>query len=67
MTEEIILDGEIVNRNGKKYIQVLISNQALSQINKIVLGDKVDPDDRKQTALRNQVHEDCLRLFKEFN
>jgi len=32
-----------------------------------MLGDKVDVDDTKQTALRNQVHEDCLKLFKEFN
>ena len=67
MAEEIILDGVIVNRNGKKYIQALISNEALSQINKIVLGDKVDQDDQKQINLRNQVHEDCLRLFKAFN
>lgn len=67
MVEEIILDGGIINRNGKKYIAVLISNEALSQINKIILGDKVDVDNTKQVALRNQVHEDCLRLFKAFN
>jgi hypothetical protein len=64
---EIIKDGEIQTIRKKRYIPVLISNEALSQINKIVLGDKVDVDDTKQTALRNQIHEDCLRLFKEFN
>ena len=67
MVEEIVLDGGLINRNGKKYIRVLISNEALSQINKIVLGDKVDQDDEKQVNLRKQVHEDCLRLFKQFN
>lgn len=68
MTEEIIdLDSVIVQQNGKEYIHVLISNDALSQINKIILEDNVDKDDPKAVALREQVHQDCLRLFKRFN
>ena len=67
MTEEIIKNGEIKTIGKRRYLPVLISNEALSQINKIVLGDKVDADNIKQVALRTQVHEDCLRLFKEFN
>ena len=68
MVEEIIKAAEeLVTKNNKKYLLVLISNEALSQINKIILGDKVDEDNKKQVDLRNQVHEDCLRLFKEFN
>lgn len=67
MAEEIVKNGEIEIRYSKRYLPVLISNEALSQINKIILGDKVDADNTKQVALRTQVHEDCLRLFKEFN
>lgn len=67
MVEEILKNGEIQTKFNKRYLPVLISNEALSQINKIVLGDKVDADNTKQVALRTQVHEDCLRLFKEFN
>ena len=66
MVQEIIGLGEFETREGKVYLRVLVSNEALSQINKIVLGDKPDPDDPKQVALRKQVHEDCLRLFDEF-
>ena len=68
MEEEIISKNEpLVKIDGKEYLSVLISNQALSQINKIILGDKVDEDNKNQVKLRKQVHEDCLRLFKEFN
>jgi hypothetical protein len=68
MTEEIIKDGEIIiDTDGKKWLPVLITNKALSQINKIILGDQIDEDDKRQKELRKQVHEDCLRLFKEFN
>jgi len=70
MTKEIIKNGEIItdkkNKN-KKWLPVLISNEALSQINKIVLGDKGDPDDFEKRALRMDIHDDCLELFKEFN
>ncbi len=68
MTEEIIDHGiPPYEKDGKIWIDVRITNAALSQINKIILGDKVDQDNTKQVALRNQVHEDCLRLFKRFN
>jgi hypothetical protein len=68
MAEEIIKDGEIItDKDGKKWLPVLITNKALSQINKIILGDQIDEDDKRQKELRKQVHEDCLRLFKEFN
>lgn len=68
MTEEIIdLEHPVVELNGKKFITVLITNDALSQINKIILEDNVDKDDPKAVALREQVHQDCLRLFKRFN
>ena len=68
MVEEIIKAAEtLVEKNSKKYLLVLISNEALSHINKIILGDKVDADNIKEVELRKQVHEDCLRLFKEFN
>jgi hypothetical protein len=68
MAEEIIKDGEIIiDTDGKKWLPVLITNKALSQINKIILGDQIDEDDKRQKELRKQVHEDCLRLFKEFN
>ena len=67
MTKEINIDGSIIiDSDGKKWLPVVISNKALSQINKIILGDKVDEDDKDAVELRKQVHEDCLELFKEF-
>ena len=67
MTEEIISRGEFVNKGNKTYLVVEITNEALSQINKIILGDQIDEDDTGQLALREQVHQDCLKIFKEFN
>ena len=70
MAKEIIkipTEPLVIDKDKKKWLPVLISNEALSQINKITLGDIVDEDDRKAKALRKQVHEDCLELFKEFN
>lgn len=69
MAKEIITiptEPLVIDKDGKKWLPVLISNEALSQLNKIVLGDEVDPDDKKALELRKQVHEDCLELFKEF-
>ena len=68
MPEEIVKDGPIqTDRSGRKWLPVLISNEALSMINKTILGDQEDDDNTKRIELRNQVHNDCLRLFKEFN
>jgi len=70
MTKEIIKNGDIIidKRNKKKkWLPVLISNEALSLINKKILGDKGDPDDFEQRAKIMDIHDDCLELFKEFN
>ncbi len=68
MSKEIKRVGGIINDDdGKKWLPVLISNVALSQINKIILDDHVDSDDLKAKALRQTIHDDCLELFKAFN
>ena len=67
MTVEIIKDGPVFgDKNGKKWIPVIISQDAVGQLNKIVLGDKVDQGDKDKVRLREQVHKDCLELLEEF-
>ena len=66
MEEEIIsLDEPVYEHEGKTWLNVAITIQGLSQINKIILGDEPDEDSR-QEKIRKQMHKDCLRLFKEF-
>jgi hypothetical protein len=68
MTKEINKTGPVfTDEKGKKWLPVVISNEALSKINKTILGDQVDKDDFKAWAIVKDVHEDCLELFKEFN
>jgi hypothetical protein len=65
---EIKPTGQVfVDDNNKKWLPVNISFDAVSQINKIVLGDTVDKDDSKAVAKRNQIHEDCLKLMDLFH
>ena len=65
MTVEINPTGEaFTDGDGKKWLPVLMSFDALSEINKIVLGDKVVKDDSKAIAKRKRVHEDALELMK---
>jgi hypothetical protein len=45
---------------------VNMSFDAVSQINKIVLGDTVDEDDSAAVALRKQIHDDALELMQLF-
>jgi hypothetical protein len=67
LTKEIIKTGEVfTDREGKKWMPVNISFIAVSQINKILLGDNVDKDDFKALAKRRDVQEDCLELFDLF-
>ncbi len=64
--EEIIsLDEPVYEHEGKTWLNVAITIQGLSQINKIILGDEPD-EDSNQEKIRKQMHKDCLRLFKEF-
>ena len=65
--EIIPTDKSFSDNEGKKWLPVNISFDAISQINKIVLGDHPDQDDSKAVAKRNQVHEDVLELIKLFN
>lgn len=67
MVKEIISNGSVfTDKNNKKWIPVIISFSALGQINKIVLGDKLDEGDKDKVRLREQVHKDCLELMQEF-
>ena len=66
MGQEIIKRGEVQGMHGKKWINVDISFAALGQINKIMLGDKLDEGDKDKVQLREQVHKDCLELMEEF-
>ena len=64
--EEIIsLDEPVYEHEGKTWLNVAITIEGLSQINKIILGDEPD-ENSKQEKIRKQMHKDCLRLFKEF-
>jgi hypothetical protein len=64
--EEIIsLDEPVYEHEGKTWLNVAITIQGLSQINKIILGDEPD-ENSNQEKIRKQMHKDCLRLFKEF-
>jgi len=64
--EEIIsLDEPVYEHEGKIWLNIAITIQGLSQINKIILGDEPD-ENSKQEKIRKQMHKDCLRLFKEF-
>ena len=66
MEEEIISLGDLVyENNGKTWLNVAITFKGLNQLNKMVLGDIPD-EGTDQEKLRQQVHKDCLRLFKEF-
>ena len=66
MEEEIIsLNEPLFEKEGKTFCKVAITLEGLSQINGIIIGD--EPDEHSdQEKIRKQVHEDCLRLFKEF-
>ena len=66
------MESEIVDYNepsfqedGKTWIKVAITLEGLSQLNKIIIGDEPDADSN-QEKLRNQMHNDCLKLFKRF-
>ena len=64
--EEIIgLDEPVYEHDGKIWLNVAITIEGLSQINKIILGDEPD-ENSNQEKIRKQMHKDCLRLFKEF-
>ena len=66
MEEEIIsLNEPVFEKEGKIWCKVAITIEGLSQLNGIVLGDTPD-ENSQQERIRKQVHEDCLRLFKEF-
>ena len=66
MEEEIIsLNEPVFEKEGKTWCKVAITIEGLSQLNGIVLGDTPD-ENSQQERIRKQVHEDCLRLFKEF-
>lgn len=70
MTRRIHKNGSIIidkKDKKKKWLPVLIDNEALSMINKIILHDTIDEDDFRKKAIEKDVHEDCLELFKEFN
>jgi len=68
LTKEIVETGPaFTDKHGDRWLPVKISFTAVSQINKIVLGDIVDKDDKKAVARREQIHEDCLELFDLFN
>ncbi len=64
MGEELKATGYPIDENGKKFIMVKMSFKALSQLNKIILGDNVDKDDEKAVELREQVHKDCLEIMR---
>ena len=67
MTVEINPTGQVFTDNdGKKWLPVNMSFDAISQVNKIVIGDHVDPDDSEALAKRNQIHEDVLELIELF-
>ena len=64
MTVEIKPNGVVFkDKDGKAWLPVVVSFEALRQINKIVLGDKVDKDNFEQLAKRRQIHEDVLELM----
>ncbi|HTH20950.1 MAG TPA: hypothetical protein VL854_01920 [Nitrososphaeraceae archaeon] len=66
MEEEIVsLNEPVYEHEGKTWLNVAITIQGLSQINKIILGDEPD-ENSNQEKIRKQMHKDCLRLFKEF-
>ena len=66
MEEEIVsLNEPVYEYEGKTWLNVAITIEGLSQINGIVIGDEPD-EDSDQQKIRNQMHKDCLRLFKEF-
>ena len=54
-----------VDDDGKKWLKVAISFKAVRGMNKISLDDEPDPGSCAEEVI-NQVHEDCLELFKEF-
>jgi hypothetical protein len=64
MTVEINQVGE-VEREGKKWLVVEMSFDAISGINKIAVDDKPD-ENSKADKLMKQVHKDCLELIKAF-
>ena len=67
LTKEINQTGPVfTDKERKKWMPVNISFTAVSQINKIVLGDIVDKDDFKALAKRRQIEEDCQELFDLF-
>lgn len=66
MEEEIIsLNEPVYEKDGKTWLKVAITIEGLSQINGIIRGDIPDPDSEQQ-RIRDQMHKDCLRLFKPF-
>jgi hypothetical protein len=68
MPVEIKPTGQIfTDSEGKKWLPVNLSFDALSQINKIVMGDHADDGDPIAIAKRNQVHEDVLELIELFH
>jgi len=68
MTELLNATGKIrTAEDGKKWLPVDISFEALRQINKVVLGDVVDSDDKKAVASRRQIHDDILELMELFH
>jgi len=67
LTKEIVETGPVfTDKNGNTWLPVNISFTAISQINKIILGDVVDENDKNAVAKRTQIQEDCLRLFDLF-
>jgi len=67
LTKEINQTGPVfTDKDRNKWMPVNISFTAVSQINKIILGDIVDKDDKKAVAKREQIREDCLELFDLF-
>ena len=65
--KEIKKTGEVFkDKDGKKWLPVNLSHTALRIINKTVLGEKWDKDDFELEALKMDVHDDCVELFKEF-
>jgi hypothetical protein len=67
LTVEIKPTGEVfTDSENKKWLPVNISFDAISQINKIVIGDHVDDDDSVAVAKRKQIHDDAIELFQLF-
>ena len=68
MTTEINPTGQVfTDSEGKKWLAVNMSFDAISQINKIVLGDKVDEDDAVATEKRKRIHDDAIELMQLFH